>query len=551
MKKIFIISFLIISQLCWATKYYIDEAGLDDAGEDGSISEPWASLYYACTRATTPGDTIYINSGTYTETTQSTLPVGVSIIGEGNTSIITSSAALNPIIALYSGSEGTDGAQSISYIKMDGNMTAKMAIRTIARKNVLIHHCEFIDFTEYGVMFNGRVSGDGEPTVYATGNQFHNNKVDNCSLYDTYGRGGLSIGGQDGILIYNDTIRQTTRAAGSNGYCIKYANGGYNKGIKIYENYIEVAALSAGGYAFAIEFWDCRGGIEIYNNTIYGGIDMGGYETNDEYGYGFAAKIYNNILGRSSMNDQQEVAVYLERQHTGGMYIYNNYFANLAQFLKCYQGTDDLFEDIYFYYNIIYNLGWNLESYRTNGIIFGTIGESNITYDNLNFFNNVFDAGPDAYEDMCLRFGFKGYATNINVKNNIIQGFSVYPIYFQEGIVSNVNIENNIFYQKYNEPVVSESCTMTNYVVQNNLTSDPSFVTPGSDYHLQEGSPAINTGINVGLTYDYEGNLVSFVPCIGAYEYGSNPPPESGTVFGKTSSGKFGKHNGKLVKINR
>jgi len=35
---------------------------------------------------------------------------------------------------------------------------------------------------------------------------------------------------------------------------------------------------------------------------------------------------------------------------------------------------------------------------------------------------------------------------------------------------------------------------------------------------LQEGSPAINNGANVGLTSDYEGNPIVGTPDIGAYD---------------------------------
>jgi hypothetical protein len=39
------------------------------------------------------------------------------------------------------------------------------------------------------------------------------------------------------------------------------------------------------------------------------------------------------------------------------------------------------------------------------------------------------------------------------------------------------------------------------------------------NFALQAGSPAINTGTNVGLTTDYLGNAIMGVPDIGAYEY--------------------------------
>jgi parallel beta-helix repeat protein len=51
----------------------------------------------------------------------------------------------------------------------------------------------------------------------------------------------------------------------------------------------------------------------------------------------------------------------------------------------------------------------------------------------------------------------------------------------------------------------------------NSLNSDPIFVST-YDFHLQNNSPAINTGIDVGILEDYEGNSLVGLPDIGAYE---------------------------------
>jgi hypothetical protein len=72
--------------------------------------------------------------------------------------------------------------------------------------------------------------------------------------------------------------------------------------------------------------------------------------------------------------------------------------------------------------------------------------------------------------------------------------------------------------------------TYTN-ILTSNVNADPKFVTPGSDFHLQSGSPAIGAGVAVsGLTRDIDGRLRPNPPSAGAYEAGTgttavvNPP---------------------------
>ena len=60
--------------------YWIAIDGSDDTG-DGHYTTPWKTLAYACTQATTSGDVIHVKAGTFTETAQSVLAAGVSIVG--------------------------------------------------------------------------------------------------------------------------------------------------------------------------------------------------------------------------------------------------------------------------------------------------------------------------------------------------------------------------------------------------------------------------------------------------------------------------------------
>lgn len=79
---------------------------------------------------------------------------------------------------------------------------------------------------------------------------------------------------------------------------------------------------------------------------------------------------------------------------------------------------------------------------------------------------------------------------------------------------------------------VMDHCLFNNITVSNATlvvsqvsTSSPLFTNPSAgDFTLQAGSPAIQTGINLGYTIDLAGNVVLNPPSLGVYEFGSGPP---------------------------
>jgi uncharacterized repeat protein (TIGR02059 family) len=545
---------IILLLLCYSLSisgatYYIDPSGNDS--NNGSSGSPWKTLAYACSKATSSGDVIHVNAGTYTETVQSMLAVGVSIEGAGVISVIQSHVGGSSFtIYLYSSSQGTNGNQHISNIKMDGSaLTAYGAIKIDRRSNVEIYNCTFVDFNYYGVGFDGDGTGN-QPTTYPTGNKFHDNIVTNCSGYfpagqpiTGEGKYGLGINGQQTMLVYNNTITQTQRSAGSNGYCIKGV-AGYNKDIKIYNNTLIKNAFDDQTWDFAIELWSCLGGIEIYNNTITAGVDFGGFcVLKGTYAYG--AWVHNNTIGPASKasTTRQTKSIYFE---TGAqtIIIEKNHFKNVdiglffnAQWsspcpiaeLKNVDIRYNIFDNIYF-----------------RGISTDDAAISGYIIDVFNVYNNVFYANSGASTDYGIEIINKGIGTNFSIRNNIVENFDTAPVYGLGGSgisVDYLSIENNIFYSNGNSNLPRYSgITPTHNTTQNNLTSDPLFVS-SSDFHLQSGSPAIGKGLAItGLTTDYVGSAVKSPPSIGAYENGSavatpvSPVYTSSTVENATPS---------------
>lgn len=514
--------------------FFIDPAGVDDPGRDGSNLAPWRTLAYACTRVTVPGEIIHVNAGTYTETQQIVLAVGVSIVGQGNTSII-KSAVVGPTgiwdedatIILESSSEGTDGNQSISHLRFDGDSyTADAGIMVYKRSKVEIHHCTFVDFHYYAVRFRG---GAIPPTTYATDNSFHDNTV-----YDCGGRnvsyGNLQIGGQTGMVIYNNDIQQPGRpGTNQEGFPIKYLAGGHLRGLKIYDNILKCTYTGSDDHwHFSIELFASEGGIEIYGNTCVGTIDFSSYAgndaVNDDAGYGYAVKIYENILGCDAPTDFETYGVTFERSLEGGTYIYKNIIRNVQAGLTFSNPSDgENWRDVYVYYNLIYNIGQTDGAYG-GGILLGRLSDTYVlAINNWNFLNNVIadnSAGQATY-GIRVRGGASITYDGLIIRNNIITAITQgdeCPIYLDHVNANIVSIENNCFYGSSANNVVKASCVITNETTQNNITNAPLFVS-AADFHLQAGSPCINAGLDVGLTTDYDGQPVGNPPEIGPYEY--------------------------------
>lgn len=498
--------------------YYIDPTG-DDTTGNGSIGTPWKTLYKASTTVTT-GNTIHVNAGTYTENTQIPLAAGVNLEGDGDTSIITSTSF---------GSEGqylinmrsvslVNGNQSISYLKFDGNdQTVSRCLDILKRHNVKIHHCTFVDFKYEGIVWGGDGTGnvgtdppgydeDTPPTVYVTGSEFHDNTMTSCSLYDSYGHGSLCLGGHEGMLIYNNNIECLTRISGSPGYCIKTQYPGFMRGMKIYNNTLKTANNT---WLFAIEgffFYGC----EFYNNTIVGAIDINGTNKGAAPVYDYGAWIHDNTIGPATYTSGYAGGIF--EFNTSDVIIERNLIKNCGYGLEFTPRTNCTVQDYQIRYNIFQNCNTRIFECGTSS---GTF-----YFDDFYVYNNVLHGtaiwGIEMW-GICNKFYFR---------NNIITGTTYYWLGFRNTSAASdsIFIENNILYNNASSNGVFFEMEATNYFNSDNLTSNPLFTNLGSDFTLQSDSPAIDAGLDVGLSLDFRKYRVPYgiAPDIGAYEYGSS-----------------------------
>lgn len=532
--------------------YFIDTAGTDDAGRDGSISQPWATLAYAVTRVTAFRDIIHINAGTYNSSGQIEVPNGVSIEGAGRdlvTMILTYNSSY-PCIKLETPSgwgNTTYGNQSISGIKFDGDLTGIYAIGINFRSNVHVYNCEFIDFDQGAIFFNGQPEwvwsldnpyNDNPNSDYpyipnsngwCTGNKFYNNIVTNCARYVTsdHHSGAVNIGTQDGFEAYGNNINSFAR----HGYGIKFWNLGFNKNSDIHNNTIEVYPLLNGvRFEFAIELWWELGGTRIYNNRLKGALDL--VNCVDTISAGYSVRVHNNNIGRDSTPASLERGILLEGR-CEYVQIYQNYLHHLAIGIYVprnnYTYVDRLYH-IDIYDNLIVKLGQTETDWQTWGIYYPDfIDEAEHQYVKIQ--NNVFEA-DDSLSTISM-FGVQlpnvTKQSYIYVDNNIILNFYYASIYAggSRTKATNIYIRNNISYNNgnSNNPLFTDSFPIAGVVETSTIKQNPLFVGGVEDsYKLSSiSSPAYHTGIQVTFpngTVDYENKAWNNPPSIGAYEYG-------------------------------
>ena len=547
MGKIILAFLLFVSLTIHAqTTYYIDPAGSDATG-NGTIGNSWKSLYKACETVKTSCDIIHINAGTFVETRESSLHVGVSIEGEGVKSILHSdvTSAYGCLIRLSSGTENTNGNQHISNVKFQSSVTdTYCAIWLIARGNVEIYNCIFENFKDWGIRLRGGINGDGEPTTYALNNKIYNCTFSNCASYQLHsgGRANISISGQEGLLIHDCTIIQTARTVGvDNGVGIK-AVPGFTKGLKIYNNtitcdpYSDTENANGNCYAFSIELWDGQG-TEIYNNNLYNGaVDIGGYyEKKGTYDY--SVSLHDNFIGRTALTDLGSIGIIIEAsKELSDVLIYNNLIKNVNKGIYWTPLNNVSYQNVQIYYNVFDQIGMNKDGNTayTWAIQAYTDSKTGYIFSNWKIQNNVFIASSrvGGYQYSAIILPNKSDATvdHIYIQNNIMQGWDFTPIYIRNdvsGAIDYLWIQNNLYYANGNSNKPKINITPTHYTASGDIVANPVFVST-SDYHLQTGSPAIGKGVHIAdLTTDHDGNIVGNPPEIGAYEFinGDNHPP--------------------------
>ena len=96
---------------------------------------------------------------------------------------------------------------------------------------------------------------------------------------------------------------------------------------------------------------------------------------------------------------------------------------------------------------------------------------------------------------------------------------------------------NNIYWKTGGSPLIQDTAKWT--IAATSGKVDPQFVGVGSDFLLKSSSPAVNSGVNLSYSSDFDGNPVpkGGVPDIGAFEYQTPSSSDSQLTIGSGSSG--------------
>jgi len=520
--------------------YYIDPNGSNSGLRNGSVGQEWLTLSYACTRVTTSGDTIHINSGDYDDDLICNLSVGVNISGDSGdipniTTNYVAGSSNYAYIRLYSSSL-TNGNQTISYIHINGNnLTSDRCIWIGYRYNVSIHHCTIENFAALGVHFRNEIGWLTPPVVYATGNRFYNNIVNNCASRSETDSALLRCDGQEDLEIYNNTFNQTQRSAGENGNILNISN---TRDSKVYDNDFTKNDRDGSNWNFFSEIFEIKGGLEIYNNTYHGAatLDFGGWiNTVIKGAYAFGTSIHDNTFESNSLLNVGSHIQYAINLEAGleSIYIYDNYIKNYEvgiQLLTKSNIGNQIHKDIYVYNNRIEHIAVSNDQYTPIGIKVESISSNTYTNstDNLNICNNTLTGGSN-YNFRGIACSVNGSWTNINIVNNIISSFDNYAISFsrqtypvtEAASINGMHVHNNIFYNNGNDTIyIDPNVSVTNYTITPNYTTDPGLLGI-SNFHLSAGSNAIGAGSATYLLseQDYDNITWDTPPSIGAYEY--------------------------------
>lgn len=247
-------------------------------------------------------------------------------------------------------------------------------------------------------------------------------------------------------------------------------------------------------------------------------------------------QVYGNVIDEldGDGSGQSSHGIYIQYQTTG-LDIHDNVISNIrgGDGIKM-AGSGNVYNNIIYnchyaavgthsytdaavinvYYNIFYNNGYGIQQNDQ-------IGTLTLAIYNNTFYKNGISSPSSDNSEIYIRDNL----TSLIVKNNIVYASDGELCFFYREEATSDELDYNLCYREdagnFN---VFEGSSQTWVQWQtlgydtNGDNDDPDLTNPTTDFSLQVGSPAINAGVDVGLTSDFYGNPIVGVPDIGAIE---------------------------------
>lgn len=548
MKKTLIILFILISRFSFATNYYVKNGGNNELNGQ-SDSNAWETIAKVNTSTFLPGDTIFFKRGdtfkapagvglTPPSSGTSGSPIVFSAYGTGAKPIISSdikytgwkvkSPNVYYVINTYQTSGGcwftglnwgitaaslaacdeqyeyyqvvsapAGGSNDTIYIYTTTPSDTSTVFFSDCLRPVYINNKDYITIEKLKLTYGG---------IYNVSIGYSSNiKIDSCHSYYAAGT-GINTGADTTITITKNIIE----GSGNDGIYI----GAYDGIVEVsYNQFIDNAERprgdSGGGDRQSIGLWHSND-VDIHHNSItHGGLgtvmelsSMGGYMTQTDI------NIYDNIITL----DNPAIGGHTINCFRGDFDIYNNIAIGtnggaLCDFIYTGDGSNiNTYAQVHVYHNTVIDYGYFLA--LVSNSVPGSINANN----EFIFKNNII-------QNIRTR----------NIKCQTTASASMYPY-----ITADYNLYTTDTGTKFDW--LGTAYNFANYQTAssqeaNSKIGDPLFTTEYTDLTLQVGSPAIDAGVDVGVTLDYAGNERDASPDIGAYEAEAVPPdPEPAIV---------------------
>jgi hypothetical protein len=463
-------------QMASGNIYFVRNGG-DDNADGLSDATAWATISKVASTVQN-GDIVYFRSqDTWTDATP---PVFTATPG-----------------VTYDGA--TYGSGTRATLQATGGNTAGGVVE-ISASNVV--------FRGFDVDANSQAVSGIDMCAYC-GTSFDNVTIDNCIVHDIHSpseshwlRGIYvgTIGGNDytvsNITIKNTIVHTTQRAA-----IVIYptwTRTGHRVDTALVKNctvYNAGASGLSGGWGNAIYVKNDADNVIIEDNFVYGNGNAGIHiETAEEVDIGAP----NNLVVRRNIVKENAFGIsFMNRGKTMDGVFYNNLVFNNGKSPNAYGSDLSITQgewvasSVSFYNNIFYNT--QSTATVTRSFLYSGWGEITGT-PTFNFHNNIFFTGDYPAISIC-RDDPSCTDEHLVHSNNLV--------YRTSGAA-----DPHIIYNYYESNRVDYDRTGVLTWEPSAQNTDPLFVDPlNEDLHLQDGSPAIDNGANLGTPYhiDYDG----------------------------------------------